>query len=89
MGSFATRFPKEIGFMARETTPFVLHSALTNDRGLVIDYTEKRLQRLIACAVQSDIKSTLENMLVDYKAGTIAVAWHHGTACMVPVKKEK
>ena len=75
--------------MVRETTPFAIHSAFTHAKGAVIDYTEYRITRMLSECKSHEIKLTLEALLSDYKSGSVAVAWHHGTPCAVPVMKDK
>lgn len=88
-GSFATRLPKDIGMKVRESTPFTLHSSFTHEKGAVIDYTENKILRMIKTESNMEILRTLMTVLKDYKTGAVAVGWHKGRPCVVPVTQEK
>lgn len=88
-GLVATRLPKELGIMVRETTPFVIHSAFLHAKNNVIDFTEHRINRLILKETNYEVLTTLKMLLREYKSGALAIAWHHGAACSVPVTKER
>jgi hypothetical protein len=84
----ATRLPKELGMTVRDTTPFTIHSSLTHAKGLVIDFTEHRIRRLLLAPSTQEIVLTLTQLLNDYTSGAVVVAWHHGTPCAVPITKD-
>ena len=73
----------------KDTTPFIFHNTVTfgKIRG-ILDFSEHRLRRLIDDA-SGEVRMSLEQVLREYMTGKIALAWHHGAPCTMPVKKEK
>jgi hypothetical protein len=90
--AMATRTPKGPGHKPGEPcTEFQLHcsqSPLTFVRG-VFDYSEFRLLKYIEQVADEQQKFTLKNVLKDYRAGKVAIAWKAGRPVWIKVTKEK
>jgi len=88
--SMATRTPKTPGSKAREyCTEFQLHKSQMSsvDSRRVIDYTSHRLMRYIEATTDEQQRQTLQNLLQDYKAGKVAIAWKSGKPVWMQVTK--
>lgn len=73
------------------TTDFTLHKsqqrALDGLHDKVIDYTERRLIRIMNAVTDQQQKLMLAALISDYVAGHVAVAWRRGNPIHVKVTK--
>lgn len=71
-------------------TDFQLHKSQipTSDKRNLFDYTEFRLGRYIAQVRDEQQKTTLEDILLKYSKGLVAVAWKGGKPVWITVTKE-
>lgn len=87
----STRNPQTPGRKPGVTcTEFQLHKSQlnTNVKRNLFDYTEFRLKLYIAQIKDEQQKITLENVLLSYKKGLVAVAWRSGKPVWITVTKE-
>ena len=88
----ATKIPKNTTIKPGESTDFQLHksqqSLFNGILQKVSDYSEKRLARLIENTTEKKKKETLQNLLSDYVAGRVAIAWHRGHPIWIKVTKD-
>ena len=71
-------------------TDFQLHKSQipTSDKRNLFDYTEFRLRRYIGQVRDEQQKTTLEDILLKYSKGLVAVAWKGGKPVWITVTKE-
>ena len=71
-------------------TDFQLHKSqiLTSDKRNLFDYTEFRLKKYILHVTDEQQKTTLTEILSQYKKGQVAVAWKAGKPIWISVTKE-
>jgi len=71
-------------------TDFQLHKSQipSSDKRNLFDYTEFRLSRYISQVRDEQQKSTLEDILLKYARGLVAVAWKGGKPVWITVTKE-
>lgn len=89
--SMATRFPQAPSRRPGEVcTDFQLHkSQIPNaDRRNLFDYTEFRLKKYIEQLRDEQQKMTLEEILIKYRKGSVAVAWKSGKPLWISITKE-
>ncbi len=90
--SVATKKPTNVKIDAENCTSFQLHkSQQTIFNGVgnrVIDYTEHRLIKYADKVKDAQQKMVLMAMIVDYRAGNVAVAWKRGNPIYVRVTKD-
>lgn len=89
--SMATRNTQGPGRKPGEVcTDFQLHKSqiLTSDKRNLFDYTEFRLKKYILQVRDEQQKMTLEDILVKYMKGLVAVAWKGGKPVWISVTKE-
>ena len=87
----ATRSPQAPGRKPGEIcTDFQLHKSQIPgaDKRNLFDYTEFRLKRYIGQLTDDQQKTTLSNVLIQYKKGQVAIAWKAGKPLWIPVTKE-
>lgn len=88
----ATKMPKKTKMKPGESTDFQLHkSQLTIFSGIlrkVFDYTEYKLRKHINVVKDEQQKLTLRELLRDYIAGNVAVAWKKGQPIWIKVSKD-
>ncbi len=80
--AMATRKPTDSEISLKNCTEFCLHKSqqtmMSDTQSNVYDYTEYRLRRYAAIIVDEQQKSVIRNLLVEYVAGLVAVAWNKG-----------
>lgn len=89
--SMATRSPQAPGRKPGEVcTDFQLHKSQipTSDKRNLFDYTEFRLKKYISQVRDEQQKSTLEDILLKYRKGLVAIAWKAGKPVWILVTKE-
>lgn len=89
--SMATRSPQGPPKKPGEVcTEFQLHKSqiLTVDKRNLFDYTEFRLIKYISQVRDEQQKTTLEEILLKYRKGQVAVAWKSGKPIWILVTKE-
>jgi hypothetical protein len=89
--SMATRSPQVPGRKPGEIcTEFQLHKSqiLAADKRNLFDYTEFRLKKYISQVNDEQQKTTLEEILLKYRKGMVAVAWKSGKPIWILVTKE-
>lgn len=88
--SMATRNTQGPGRKPGEVcTDFQLHkSQIPSDKSNLFDYTEFRLKKYITQVRDEQQKSTLEDILLKYRRGLVAVAWKGGKPVWISVTKE-
>lgn len=89
--SMATRSPQAPGRKPGEVcTDFQLHKSqiLGSVCNNLFDYTEFRLKKYITQVRDEQQKSTLEDILIKYRKGQVAVAWKGGRPVWITVTKE-
>ena len=71
-------------------TDFQLHKSQipTSDKRNLFDYTEFRLKKYISQVRDEQQKSTLEDILLKYRKGLVAIAWKAGKPVWILVTKE-
>ena len=87
----ATRSPQVPGRKPGEIcTEFQLHKSqiLAADKRNLFDYTEFRLKKYISQVNDEQQKTTLEEILLKYRKGMVAVAWKSGKPIWILVTKE-
>jgi hypothetical protein len=87
----ATRSPQTPGRKPGEVcTDFQLHKSQIpgSDKRNLFDYTEFRLNRYILQVTDEQQKTTLVNVLENYKKGKVAVAWKAGKPVWISITKE-
>jgi hypothetical protein len=72
-------------------TDYQLHKnlSLVEVNKNIIDFTEKKLEKMIKAARHTLDRDRLETFLTDYKKGLIAISWSHGQPKHVRVTKDK
>jgi DNA topoisomerase IB len=86
----ATRTPRTTGARPGDScTEFQLHKSQNAAASYrhILDYTSHRLLRYIDETTDDQQKSTLQNLLHDYRAGKIAIAWKSGKPIWMNVTK--
>lgn len=77
--SMATRSPQAPGRKPGESsTEFQLHKSIMCADKNVLDYTSFRLRRYAESVTDISQRMTLENIVVSYEKGIVAVAWKCG-----------
>lgn len=88
----ATKKPTNVKLEVENCTSFQLHkSQQTAYDGMnksIIDYTEHRLMKYAEKIKDAQQKMVVMAMVVDYRAGNIAVAWKRGRPIYVRVTKD-
>jgi len=71
-------------------TDFQLHKSQipSSDKKNLFDYTEFRLKKYITQVSDEQQKTTLTEILSQYKRGQVAVAWKAGKPVWITVTKE-
>jgi hypothetical protein len=89
--SMATNIPKEAAAKPGETTEFQLHKSQQAIFGgilkYVVDFTERKLSKCIEQTNDESQKTMLSNLLKEYVAGKVAVAWRRGRPVWIKVTK--
>jgi len=88
----ATKIPRGPKLLPGEyCTEFYMHISQFQLSSLkhVRDYSEHRLEKYIEQVVDEQQKFTLKNVLKDYKAGRVAIAWKSGRPVWLKITREK
>lgn len=89
--AMSTRFPKNSKVKPGECTEFQMHKsqqmAFAGIMHLVIDYTERRLEKHIETIKDGQQKLILVTLLKDYVMGNVAIAWKKGQPIWIHVSK--
>jgi hypothetical protein len=87
----ATNIPKEASAKPGESTDFQLHKSQQAIFGgimkSIVDFTERKLNKCIEETTDENQKSLLVNLLKEYVAGKVAVAWRRGRPVWIKVTK--
>ena len=89
--SMATRSPQGPGRRPGEVcTDFQLHKSQIpgSDKRNLFDYTEFRLKKYITQVSDEQQKTTLTEILEQYRKGRVAVAWKAGKPVWITITKE-
>jgi|SRR3990167_346088 hypothetical protein len=90
--SVATKKPTNVKLDAENCTSFQLHKSqqtMFNGTGSrVIDYTEHRLIKYAETIKDAQQKLVVMAMVIDYRAGNVAVAWKRGNPIALRVTKD-
>lgn len=73
-------------------TEYQLHKSFVpalNADDNVIDYTERRLCKILERVKDQKIRVNLQTLLEDYRNGRAVIAWRSGVPCYLPVKQSK
>lgn len=86
----ATRGAEDVRATLEPTTEFNVHvSQRTNCHVKPIDFTEERIRWMYDLEQNQQRRYELTALLVDYKAGFIAVAWRSGEPVFLRVTKDR
>lgn len=84
---------KKQGKRPSSCTEFQLHKSMLQlsegtNRSRILDFTECKLRMFAKSTLDQDRKKALLNLLSDYKAGKVAVAWNGSEPVYVTISKD-
>jgi len=88
-GSMATRNPSETRIPLSECTEFQVHVSQRTPAPGIIDYSERKLERLHQVTIDQVKKLSLAALIEDYRSGLVALAWWRGEPVSIKVTKDK
>ena len=86
------KLPKNARVKPGESTDFQLHKSqqtiYSGSVRTIVDFTEYRLKRYIKSVTDDQQKLTLKQLLSDYIAGRVAIAWKRGQPIWIKISKD-